>query len=152
MLIEPTFSKFRFDNEDRLLQHASDRFWFGWGRYGRNRVYDAYGSDITISDGEWIIRMGIFGFVGFVAEFGLLAASVFRAAMAVKSVPSTNGTIFLCALAVIVAINIVDLLPNASISPWTWLLAGALLGRAENILGVAAVNSMSRSAVGARKR
>jgi hypothetical protein len=25
----------------------------------------------------------------------------------------------------------IDLLPNASLSPWTWLLAGALVGRAE---------------------
>jgi hypothetical protein len=34
-------------------------------------------------------------------------------------------------MALIVAISVVDLLPNASINPWTCLLAGALLGRAE---------------------
>jgi len=31
----------------------------------------------------------------------------------------------------------IDLLPNASLSPWTWLLAGALLGRAEQLYALA---------------
>ena len=38
---------------------------------------------------------------------------------------------FLAALALIISANIVELLPNATLTPWTWLLAGALLGRSE---------------------
>ena len=39
--------QYRFDNEDILLAHAFERPIFGWGRYGRNRVYDAQsGRDI----------------------------------------------------------------------------------------------------------
>jgi len=125
--------KFRFDNEDRLLQRASERFWFGWGRFGRNRVYSETGRDLSITDGEWIIRLGIFGFVGFVAEFGLIAFSVFRVLPAIKFAESKRDSIFISALALIVAINLVDLLPNASISPWTWFLAGALMGQAERL-------------------
>jgi hypothetical protein len=30
--------QFRFDQEQQLLNHASERFLFGWGRFGRNRV------------------------------------------------------------------------------------------------------------------
>ena len=32
--------QFRFENEDQLLDRAWQRFLFGWGRFGRNRVYD----------------------------------------------------------------------------------------------------------------
>jgi hypothetical protein len=71
---------------------------------------------------------------GFLAEFGLLAFSVFRAASAFKLTKSKTDQIALAALALIVAVNVIDLLPNAWLAPWTWLLAGALLGRAESLL------------------
>jgi hypothetical protein len=32
----------RFDQEGSLLKHASERFFLGWGRFGRSRVYDEY--------------------------------------------------------------------------------------------------------------
>ena len=69
--------QFRFEQERLLLDHAWKRVWFGWGRFGRNRVYNEEGKDISVTDGRWIITMGSFGFVGFAAEFGLLALSVF---------------------------------------------------------------------------
>src|SRR5262249_26869967 len=130
--------KARFDQEDQLLERASKRIWFGWGRWGRSRVHDPEtGQDVSVTDGHWIITMGTLGLIGFLAEFGLLVWPVFRAALALKFAESTHERIFLAALTIILAINIVDLLPNSSISPWTWLLAGALLGRAE-VLGVVA--------------
>src|SRR6185312_15213340 len=61
----------RFDQEKLLLTHAWDRKWFGWGRFGRSRVYFDNGEDRSITDGEWINTMGTFGLVGFAAEFGL---------------------------------------------------------------------------------
>jgi len=130
--------KTRFDNEDQLLQKAWQRPWFGWGRFGRNRVYNGWmGRDSSITDGTWIITLGVFGLVGFVSEFGLLALAVFRAAMALKFAQTMRESGYQAALALIVAINIVDLLPNSSISPWTWLLVGALLGRAEALRAMA---------------
>jgi hypothetical protein len=75
--------------------------------------------------------MGSFGLIGFIAEFGLLALCVFRAAMALKFTQTTKESVCLAALALIVALNTFDLLPNGWIMPWTWLLAGTLLGRAE---------------------
>jgi len=74
---------------------------------------------------------------GFIAEFGLLALSVFRAASAFRFAESAYDRIYLAALALIVAISIVDLIPNSFISPWTWLLSGALLGRAEALHALA---------------
>jgi hypothetical protein len=148
--------KFRFDNEDILLDRAWQRFTFGWGRFGRNRVYDAEsGSDVSVTDGRWIITMGQFGFIGFLAEFGLLALAVVRAAQAAKFAANDSEQVMLGALALIVAINVVDLLPNASLSPWTWLLAGALLGRAETlrvaVRGRASAWDTRATAVGERR-
>jgi hypothetical protein len=128
----------RFDNEDQLLQRAWERPWFGWGRFGRNRVYHGYlGRDSSITDGTWIITMGVFGLAGFAAQFGLLALSVFRAATALKFAQKAQESVYLAALGLIVAINVFDLIPNSSISPWTWLLVGALLGRAEALHAMA---------------
>jgi hypothetical protein len=128
----------RFDNEDQLLERAWERPWFGWGRFGRNRVYKGWnGGDSSITDGTWIITLGTFGMVGFVAEFGLLALAVFRAAMALKFAQTARESVYLGTLALIVSINTIDLLPNSTISPWTWLLVGALLGRAEALFTLA---------------
>ena len=136
----------RFVNEDQLLEHALERPWFGWGRYGRSRVYKGYlGSDISITDGYWIIILGQFGVFGFVGTFGLLALAVFRAAMALKFAPTMREAVLLSALAVIVAFNIVDMLPNASMSPWTWLLVGALVGRAEALREAGALRILGQN-------
>ena len=42
-----------------------------------------------------------------------------------------TDAIFICAIALIVAANIVELIPNSGLLPWTWLLCGALVGRSE---------------------
>ena len=80
--------------------------------------------------------MGTYGLFGFLAEFGLLALPVFRAASALKFTESINDRVYLAALALIVAISMVELLPNGFIAPWTWLLAGALSGRADALISV----------------
>ena len=56
---------------------------------------------------------------------------MFRAASTLRFAETERDSVFLGALALIIAINMIDLLPNAPLSQWTWLLAGALLGRAE---------------------
>ncbi|WP_165073419.1 tetratricopeptide repeat protein [Paludisphaera rhizosphaerae] len=56
--------EFRFQNEDILIAKAVQRPVFGWGGFGRSRVMDEYGRDISITDGLWIIMFGVFGTVG----------------------------------------------------------------------------------------
>jgi len=124
--------KVRLDQEQLLLEHASSRLLFGWGRFGRHRVYDVESSkDISITDGHWTITMGVYGLFGFVAEFGLLALTILRAASALRFANPPRDQVYLATLALLVTINMVELLPNATLSPWTWLLTGALLGWAE---------------------
>jgi hypothetical protein len=126
---------FSFSNEDKLLDRASERFLFGWGRWGRSRIYEeGSGKDISVTDGRWITVFGQFGLFGFLAEFGLLAFPIFRAASALRFTESIRDSVYLAALTLIMAINVVDLLPNSGLRPWTWLLMGALLGRAEALI------------------
>ena len=122
----------RFENEEGLMARASQRLLFGWGRWGRSCVYDeASGKDISFTDGRWIIVIGSFGLFGFFTEFGLLALPIFRAASALRFAKSPQDKIYLSALSLILAVNIFDLVPNSGLTSWTWLMAGALLGRAE---------------------
>jgi hypothetical protein len=138
---------FRFDHEKQDLDRALQRPYFGWGRFGRSRVYDEWGNDISVTDGRWIITLGQFGLVGFLAEFGLLAASVIAAASAARHARSSADAILLGTVALIIAINMIDLLPNASLSPWTWLLAGTLVGRKESFLMGALSSSRTSEAI-----
>lgn len=127
--------KFRFNQETLLLAHGTERFFFGWGGWGRNRVHDEEtGTNTSVTDGRWIITFGQFGLFGFIAEFGLLAMAVFRAYIASKLVEDKKELNLLAAHAILVSLIMIDQLPNASLQPWLWLLAGILLGRSEDII------------------
>ncbi len=128
----------RFLNEDRLLSRASERELFGWGRYGRSRVYDPEsGRDITIADGRWIQTLGQFGLFGFLSEFGLLTLAVFRACRAIRYCRDRRELIYLAALSLIVSLNVLDLLPNPTLRPWTWFLCGVVFARGEDCVASA---------------
>src|SRR5437764_1120755 len=54
--------------------------WFGWGGWGRSRIFDQWtGKDISVTDGGWIIYFGVYGWFGYLCFFGLLAAALFQA-------------------------------------------------------------------------
>jgi len=127
--------EFRFDNEHILLEHARKRFFFGWGGWGRNRVYneDTGGDEVTV-DGKWIGLFGVFGFVGFISVFGIMAVVIFRAQKAQNYLKSKNELILLSSHALLVSIIMIDQIPNSTLSSWTWLIVGALLGRSEEII------------------
>lgn len=122
--------QFRLNNEDLLLARASEKPLFGWGGYGRNRIYDEWGKKVSVTDGYWIIVIGRDGWIGFVAQFGLLGAPIFllyrRMRRGFDPGPISSG------VALLLAINMIELLPNATLTIWTWMMAGALLGRVEN--------------------
>lgn len=126
--------QFRFDNENTLLDRASERPIFGWGSWGRNHIFDdVSGRILTVTDGRWIIVLGVYGWVGFLAEFGLLILPLVLLWREAGLARDTETTPYIGALSLLLAINIVDMLPNATLTPLTWLIAGALLGYAEQI-------------------
>ncbi|MDZ4094484.1 MAG: hypothetical protein U1D35_06190, partial [Paracoccaceae bacterium] len=123
---------FRFENEDQLLARANLRPWFGWGGYGRSLIYDPItGASASIADGAWIIALGIYGWLGYIAQFGLLALPLLKLGREALRQQADNLSLFAGAVALILAANLLDLVPNATLIPFTWLMAGALLGHAE---------------------
>jgi hypothetical protein len=134
---------FRLRNEEILLRHANERPWFGWGGYNRNRVFILTGwgetKDLTETDGTWIIIMGQSGWLGYVSMFGLLCYPFMhlfrRRRMSIS--PAT------AALTAMLLINLLDLIPNSSLRPVTWLIVGALGG----FQGVRAARTAARAAV-----
>jgi hypothetical protein len=120
---------FRIQNEDRLLAKANEKALLGWGTWGRNRVYNAEsGSDESVTDGGWIIRFGMFGWLGYLTQFGLFAAAIFSARGATRG-PVTSSTILLGGLTLMLTMNLADLIPNANLLSLTFLLAGSIAGR-----------------------
>ncbi len=126
--------QFRFDNENDLLDRAYEKPVFGWGSWGRNHIYDPVsGRMLTVTDGRWIILIGVYGWIGFLAEFGLLVLPLFMIWRETGRVPDEDVSPFIAPLSLLLAINVVDLLPNATLTPLTWLIAGALVGYAEQL-------------------
>ena len=126
--------RFRFYNEDLLLERANEKPLFGWGSWGRNHLHDPVSGTIqTVSDGRWIITFGVFGWIGFIAEFGLLGLPLILLWRQVRIMPPGSLPPFIGPLALILVINIVDLLPNATLTPITWIISGAMLGYAEQL-------------------
>lgn len=124
--------EYRLDNEEVLLARAQERPWFGWGLWGRNLIYDVTtGKSDSVTDGTWIIVIGIFGWAGYIAQFGLLTLALLLFSFRVrKSVPGTLSP-YAGPMALILGVNMIDLLPNSSLTPITWLMAGAMLGHVE---------------------
>jgi hypothetical protein len=123
----------RFMNEDALYERASERLWFGWGGFGRNRVYNEYGKDVSITDGEWIIRLGGRGIVGLVGSFGLLLGPIFIARRRIRKIVAAEDRRVLDAMTLLVALSAVDLLPNGMFTQFPFFLAGALAGLAHGM-------------------
>jgi hypothetical protein len=118
--------QFRLDNEDILLDRANLKPFAGWGSWGRNRVHDAEsGSDISVTDGAWIIVIGVYGWIGYVAQFGFLTIPTLLLALRQRAFELTFATTGLC---LVLAVNLIDLIPNTGLTPLTWLIAGAVLG------------------------
>jgi len=116
----------RVKNEDQLLAKAEQKPVFGWGEWGRQRIYDAYtGKDISVTDGEWIIQFGTFGWAGYLSLFGLFAAAAFRAMRSLGN-ERTSASFAVGGLSLLLVVNVMDLLPNASLMPITFLMAGSI--------------------------
>ena len=127
--------QFRIDNEELLLARGQERPLFGWGGYGRSFMHGPInGKIINIADGAWIIVLGIYGWIGYLAEFGLTALPLFLLGREVFFQNKAALSPYVAGLAVILAANMVDLLPNATHIPFTWLISGALLGEVERLV------------------
>ncbi|MBB6122487.1 hypothetical protein [Sphingobium subterraneum] len=124
----------RIYNEENLLAKANQRPFFGWGTWGRNQIY-ATGwtgdGQASITDGVWIIVVGQYGWVGYTACFGLLCGAFLIAYRARRTLGNAYATI---SLLMVLMVNLLDLIPNSSLNPFTWLLAGSLSGLSPHMI------------------
>ncbi|MES2502405.1 MAG: hypothetical protein V4545_07350, partial [Pseudomonadota bacterium] len=123
--------EFRFNNETILLERALERPYFGWNGWGRNRVYNEYGKDISVTDGRWIIELGVNGFMGFIFFYAILLAPLYYAHKNIENIKDPKHKVYFATLAILLAICIFDSVPNTGMSFMHLLFAGALLGQSE---------------------
>lgn len=125
---------YRFGNEEQLLERAKEKLMFGWGGWGRNLVRDIETGEIyTVPDGRWIITFGTYGWVGYLSEMGLLALPLVLLGLYARSHHVQTMSPLVAAVALILAITMVDMLLNDTLVPFIWLIAGAVLGYAERL-------------------
>lgn len=121
--------EFRFDNEKILSDKARQKMVFGWGGWGRSRVYDQWGKDISITDSLWIIAFGTKGVVGLIS----LTASLLLPAIAfIQRYPArlwSNPKVApAAALAVLLVLYMLDCVLNAMVNPIYTLVCGGIAG------------------------
>ncbi|MFN3280377.1 MAG: hypothetical protein ACK40I_01720 [Tabrizicola sp.] len=118
--------KFRLDNEDALLTKANLKPLAGWGSWGRNAIFDPETGRMTsITDGIWLIFIGVYGWLGYIGRFGLLTVPILLYALRRKVL---GPSMIPPGMTVLLAAMLIDLLPNAGLVNYVWLAAGAIAG------------------------
>ncbi|MEO1196940.1 MAG: hypothetical protein AAFX45_12310 [Pseudomonadota bacterium] len=114
---------FRFQNEAEILARAAERPIWGWGGWDRWRVFDDQGRDTTIADGIWIITLGERGWVGYVCFFLILTLPIFFLTRAARRKEPSH---IIPIMALIMAANLLYMIPNSTLTPLTWLIMGTI--------------------------
>ena len=121
--------KFRFDMEEILGEKARQRFMFGWGDSGGNRVYNQYGKDISVTDSLWIIAFGAQGAVGLVSLFSSLLLPVVAFCFKYPARTWSNPKVApAAALGVALTMYVFDCVLNAMTNPIFAVVAGGISG------------------------
>lgn len=122
--------EFRLENERLLAAKARQQPIFGWGGWGRNRVTNDRGQDVTTTDSLWVITFGVNGIVGLASMTAVLllpsvywfgSSSSTRAWLKRESAPVS-------AIAVLLVLYMLDCLVNAMVNPVYILASGGLSG------------------------
>lgn len=126
--------EFRFHHEFVLLERAMLQPIFGWGPWGRNFPLDpATGRTLAIADGFWVITLGARGLLGYLAVFGTLVLPIviiWRRRYELMLRHDRAGVLMVATMALVLAVNLVEMIPNATLTPLTWLATGLVLGHA----------------------
>ena len=121
--------QFRFDNETMLIVKAMQGTVFGWGGYGRSRVYDEKGKDLSVTDGLWIITLGKNGLYGLIMLTTTIQLPVVFFALRFKpEVWNKKALAGPAVMAIFLALTMIDNLLNAMVNPIYMLFSGGLTG------------------------
>jgi hypothetical protein len=121
---------FRFRNEKLLLARALEKPVTGWGRWGRFLVTDPEtGKSLTIPDGLWIVALGEYGLIGLVAITTTLLLPAFLFLLRFRAAEWNRPEVApVAALALLLALYMIDNLANALVNPLYFIAAGGLTG------------------------
>jgi tetratricopeptide (TPR) repeat protein len=122
---------FRITNENLLTARAMQHPVFGFGRYpgtyGTYRLLDEHGKDV-ITDGYWILALGINGYTGVFSMILFLELPIFllmlRYPVRTWAEPDVAPA---AALGILLPLYMIDNLSNAMPNPIYGLIAGALI-------------------------
>ncbi len=121
--------RFRMVNENILAEKAIKRPLFGWATWGKARVYDDDGNDVSVTDGLWIITFGNHGLVGLLSMTLSILMPVFYLLRHYPARIWDDPRVAPAAvLSVLLALYMVDNLLNAMINPIFLILAGGISG------------------------
>ncbi|MCC7147540.1 MAG: hypothetical protein IT443_13955 [Phycisphaeraceae bacterium] len=119
--------EFRLRNEDILVNKAMQRPAFGWGSWGRSRVYNEKGQDISITDGMWVIALGNTGLLGLTSFMLMMLLPVVLLARRLPAAWWSHPTTASAAvLACLLGLFMIDNLVNAMMNPILILACGGL--------------------------
>lgn len=121
---------FRLSNEAQLSAKARQQPIFGWGGWGRARIYDEFGKDVSVTDSLWIITFGNFGAVGLVSWMGALLLPVMG--FALWRYPADTWlhpqVLPAAVLSIGLVLYVMDCLVNGMVNPIYTLIAGGIAG------------------------
>ncbi|MEO1716164.1 MAG: hypothetical protein AAFR76_03540 [Planctomycetota bacterium] len=142
--------QFRVDSEVMLSERAMQRPLFGWGGWGRNRVFNDDGEDISVTDGLWIIIFGVNGLFGLVSWYLAMTGAIWllvtrysaRVLSSAEAAPAIG-------LAAVMLMFVLDCLPNAMVTVIHPMIAGGLSALT---VALAARSGRPRAAVSGQPR
>jgi hypothetical protein len=119
----------RVVNENALVGRANQRPVFGWGGWGRSRITDSYGRDVSITDSQWVIRYGKNGMLGLVAAATVVLLPV---VLIPRRIPPAlwmhPAVVAVPVLGFILALWMIDNTVNDMFNPIYLVIAGGLAG------------------------
>ncbi len=121
----------RFYNENLLTEKARERPVFGWGGWGRSRIYDDEGKDIVLTDSLWIITFGTYGIIGLSA----LTISILLPVIIIMGRYNVRewfhpDVIPAVSLSMLVCLYMIDNLLNSMSNPIYIVASGGIIGLA----------------------
>ena len=104
---------------------------------------------MSVTDGNWIITLGTGGWLRFITLFYFVVMAIYLAYRTQKylrgSEDEKNKQYLMSVHSLVVALILLDQMPNSSLHPLYWLVIGALFGRYKKILREWQVNKVNAS-------
>lgn len=120
--------QFRLDNEEILVEKAMQRPIIGWGGWGRSRVRDHTGKDISVTDAYWVIVIGTTGLLGLASFMLIVCGPAWRLLTKFpKDGWSNPQALLIMPLLVLLPMYAQDCLFNDMKNPIFMVIAGGLI-------------------------